>query len=166
MGINCSTPLYHDGLVFAASAYGNGGGAVKLNKDADGAFTAEEVYFASSMQNHHGGMIVVDDCLYGASGGNEGGFLVCLDFKSGKVLWRDRKAPKGSLAFADGRLYLRSEGGELLLIEPSREGLVERGRFDQPERSESPAWTHPVIANGKLYIRDQDVLFCYDVTAH
>ena len=165
MGINCSTPLYHDGLVFAASAYGSGGGAVKLNKDADGAVAVEEVYFASSMQNHHGGMIVVDDCLYGASGGNEGGFLVCLDFKSGKVLWRDRKAPKGSLAFADGRLYLRSEGGELLLIEPSREGLIERGRFDQPERSESPAWTHPVIANGKLYIRDQDVLFCYDLTA-
>jgi outer membrane protein assembly factor BamB len=165
MGINCSTPLYHAGLVFAASAYGNGGGAVKLNKDADGKVTADEVYFASSMQNHHGGMIVVDDCLYGASGGNEGGFLVCLDFKTGEILWRDRKAPKGSLAFADGRLYLRTEAGELLLIEPSREGLVERGRFDQPERSESPAWTHPVVANGKLYIRDQDVLFCYDISA-
>ena len=164
MGINCSTPIYHDGLVFAASAYGSGGGAVKLNQGADGAVEAEEVYFASSMQNHHGGMIVVDDCLYGASGGNEGGFLVCLDFKSGKILWRDRKAPKGSLAFADGRLYLRSEDGELLLIEPNREQFVERGRFEQPDRSESPAWTHPVIANGKLYVRDQDVLFCYDIT--
>jgi outer membrane protein assembly factor BamB len=164
MGINCSTPLYEDGLLFAASAYGSGGGAVKLRQGANGAIEAEEVYFVRNMQNHHGGMIVVDDCLYGASGGNEGGFLVCLDFKTGEVLWRDRKAPKGSLAFADGRLYLRSEDGELLLIEPSREGLVERGRFDQPERSESPAWTHPVIANGKLYIRDQDILFCYDVT--
>jgi len=164
MGINCSTSVYHDGIVFAASAYGTGGGAVKLIKGPDGAVAAEEVYFVRNMQNHHGGMIVVDDCLYGASGGNEGGFLVCLDFKSGEVLWRDRKAPKGSLAFADGRLYLRSEEGELLLIEPSRERFVERGRFDQPDRSESPAWTHPVIANGKLYIRDQDVLFCYDVT--
>jgi outer membrane protein assembly factor BamB len=165
MGINCSTPIYHDGIVFAASAYGNGGGAVKLNTDADGTVTPEEVYFVSGMQNHHGGMIVVDDCLYGASGGNEGGFLVCIDFKSGKILWRDRQAPKGSLAFADGRLYLRAEDGELILIEPSRERFIERGRFDQPDRSESPAWTHPVIANGKLYVRDQDVLLCYDIKA-
>jgi hypothetical protein len=166
VGINCSTPIYHDGLVFAASAYGNGGGAVKLTKQASGEITAEEIYFANAMQNHHGGMIVVDDCLYGAAGGNEGGFLVCLDFKSGEILWRDRDAPKGSLAFADGRLYLRAEDGELLLIEPSRERLIERGRFDQPDRSESPAWTHPVIANGRVYIRDQDLLLCYDVTAN
>jgi outer membrane protein assembly factor BamB len=165
VSINCSTPIYHDGLVFAASAYGNGGGAVKLNTNPDGTVAAEEVYFANSMQNHHGGMIVVDDCLYGASGGNEGGFLVVLDFKTGKILWRDRKAPKGSLAFADGRLYLRAESGELLLIEPNRERLVERGRFDQPDRTDSPAWTHPVIANGKLYVRDQAMLLCYDIKA-
>jgi outer membrane protein assembly factor BamB len=151
--------------VFAASAYGNGGGAVKLTKQASGEITAEEIYFANAMQNHHGGMIVVDDCLYGAAGGNEGGFLVCLDFKTGEILWRARDAPKGSLAFADGRLYLRAEDGELILIEPSRERLIERGRFDQPDRSESPAWTHPVIANGRVYIRDQDLLLCYDVTS-
>jgi outer membrane protein assembly factor BamB len=163
--INCSTPLYHDGLVFAASAYGNGGGAVRLSRDANGGVTAEEVYFTPRMQNHHGGMIVVDGCLYGASGGNEGGFLACLDFQTGELLWRDRQAPKGSLALADGRLYLRSEEGEMLLVEPNREQFVERGRFEQPDRSESPAWTHPVIANGKLYVRDQDVLFCYDVKA-
>lgn len=162
-GINCSTPIFHDDLIFAASAYGNGGGAVRLTKNASGEITAEEVYFATSMQNHHGGMIVVDGCLYGAAGGNEGGFLVCLDYENGDVLWRDRKAPKGSLAFADGRLYLRSEEGEVILIEPNRDGFVEQGRFQQPKRTESPAWTHPVIANGKLYIRDQDVLFCYDV---
>lgn len=165
MGINCSTPVYHDGMIFAASAYGNGGGAVKLNAAADGGIEANEVYFARNMQNHHGGMIVVDDCLYGASGGNEGGFLVCLDFKTGNVLWRDRKAPKGSLAFADRRLYLRSEDGELVLIEPSRDRLVEYGRFEQPDRTESPAWAHPVIANGRLYLRDQGQLFCYDIKA-
>jgi outer membrane protein assembly factor BamB len=165
MGINCSTPIFQDGLVFAASAYGAGGGAVKLAKDARGAITAEEVYFSTSMQNHHGGMIVVDGCLYGANGGNGGGFLTCLDFQTGEILWRDRKAPKGSLLLADGRFYLRSEEGEMVLIEPSREGLVERGRFDQPDRSSAPAWAHPVIANGKLYIRDQGLLLCYDVKA-
>ncbi len=165
MGINCSTPLYHEGLVFAASAYGTGGGLVKLSKDASGNTEAEEVYFTPKMQNHHGGMILLDGCLYGANGGNGGGFLSCLDFQTGEVLWSDRKAPKGSLALADGRLYYRTEKGTLMLIEPSREQLVERGRFEQPDRSKSPAWTHPVAANGKLYVRDQNLLFCYDVKA-
>lgn len=165
MGINCSTPIYQDGLVFAASAYGAGGGALKLSKDASGAVKAEEVYSTTRMQNHHGGMIVFDGCLYGADGGNSGGFIACLDFQTGDVLWRDRKGPKGSLALADGRLYLRAEEGTILLIEPNQEQYVERGRFDQPDRTRSPAWTHPVIANGRLYIRDQDLLLCYDVKA-
>jgi alcohol dehydrogenase (cytochrome c) len=165
MAINCSTPIFQDGLVFAASAYGNGGGAVELSKDASGTVKAEEAYFTTRMQNHHGGMIVVDGCLYGAHGGNEGGFLACLDFKNGELLWRDREAPKGSLALADGRLYLRGEDGAMLLIEPNSEGLVEHGRLEQPDRSSSPAWTHPVVANGKLYIRDQSLLLCYDVKA-
>ena len=170
MGINCSTPIYHDGLVFAASAYDAGGGLVKLSKDASGGVKAEEVYSTAKMQNHHGGMILLDGCLYGANGGNGGGFLVCLDFQTGKVLWDERdggqrRAPKGSVALADGRLYYRTEKGTMLLIEPNPKQYVERGRFDQPDRSESPAWTHPVIANGKLYVRDQDVLLCYDVKA-
>ncbi|OHB63528.1 MAG: hypothetical protein A2Y77_11370 [Planctomycetes bacterium RBG_13_62_9] len=164
-GIICSTPLYHDGLVFAASAYGAGGGLVKLSKDASGGVKAEEVYFSKKMQNHHGGMIVVEGCLYGANGGNEGGSLVCLDFQTGNVLWDGREGgvPKGSVALADGRLYYRTENGAMLLIEPNAKQCVERGRFDQPDRSKQPAWAHPVIANGKLYLRDQDVLLCYDI---
>ncbi|MHB9048569.1 MAG: outer membrane protein assembly factor BamB family protein [Pirellulales bacterium] len=170
MGINCSTPVYHDGLVFAASAYGAGGGLVKLSKDANGGIKADEVYSTAKMENHHGGMILLDGCLYGANGGNGGGFLVCLDFQTGKVLWDERdsgqrRAPKGSLALADNRLYYRTETGDMLLIEPSPKQYVERGRFEQPDRSEKPAWPHPVIANGKLYLRDQDVLLCYDVKA-
>jgi hypothetical protein len=170
MGLNCSTPLYHDGMVFAASAYGAGGGLVKLSKTVDGGVKAEEVYATRKMQNHHGGMILLDGCLYGANGGNEGGYLICLDFKTGNVLWDERddaqrRAPKGSLALADNRLYYRTEKGTLLLIEPSSKEYLERGRFEQPDRSSQPAWAHPVIANGKLYVRDQSVLFCYDVKA-
>jgi outer membrane protein assembly factor BamB len=162
-GIICATPLWHDGLVFAASAYGAGGGLVKLSKDAGGAVTAEEVYFTKKMQNHHGGMIVLDGCLYGANGGNEGGSLVCLDFKTGDVLWDGRGSgiSKGSLALADGRLYYRLENGTMLLVEPNAKQYLERGRFEQPDRTRQPAWTHPVIANGKLYLRDQDLLLCY-----
>lgn len=164
MGINCSTPIFQDGQIFAASADGTGGGAVKLVKDPKGVITPEEVYFTNTMQNHHGGMIVFDGCLYGANEGNEGGFLTCMDFKTDKVLWRDRNAPKGSLLLADERLYLRTESGTMLLIKPSRESLVERGRFEQPDHSRPPAWAHPIIANGNLYIRDQDSMFCDDVT--
>lgn len=169
-GINCSTPIYHDGTVFDASAYGTGGGLVKLTKDENGGVKAEEVYFSRKMQNHHGGMILLDGYLYGANGGNEGGALVCLDFKTGNVQWDerddpDRRAPKGSVAFADGRLYYRTEKGAVLLIEPSPKQYQERGRFEQPERSKQPAWSHPVIANGKLYLRDQDLLLCYDIKA-
>ena len=110
-----------------------------------------------------------DGALYGANGGNGGGNLICIDFQTGKVLWDERsgehRIPKGSIAYADDRLYFRTEDGAVLLIEPSREQYIERGRFEQPDRTDLPAWAHPVIANGKLYIRDQDLLLCYDIQA-
>ena len=167
-GINCSTPIYLDGHVFAASAYRAGGGLVRLSKSDGGGIKAEEVWFSGNMENHHGGMVVVDDCLYGANGGNGGGYLACLDFKTGEVLWDEgdrekRRVRKGSVVFADGRIYYRTEEGDVILIEPNRSEYLERGRFEQPDRTRQPAWTHPVVANGKLYIRDQDLLLCYAV---
>ena len=167
-GINCATPIYHDGMVFASSAYGAGGGVVKLSKDAGGGIKAEEVWFSRNMQNHHGGVILYNGCLYGANGGNGGGAMVCLDFATGNVLWNQRsegRAPKGSILLADDRFYYRTEDGTMLLIEPNSKKYVELGRFEQPDRSSAPDWAHPVIANGKLYLRDQDVLLCYDVKA-
>lgn len=169
-GINCSTPIFHDGHVFAASAYGNGGGLARLSKSEDGKIAAEEVWFSKSMENHHGGMLVHDGCVYGANGGNGGGYLVCIDMKTGDVLWNERdsdkrRAEKGSMAFADGRIYYRTEDGDVLLIEPNRKEYIEHGRFEQPDRTRQPAWTHPVVANGKLYIRDQDTLYSYNVKA-
>jgi len=165
---NITTPICQDGLIFASSAYGAGGGAVKLSKGPDGSLKADEVYFTKKMQNHHGGVVVVDGALYGAHGGNEGGYIACLDFKTGEQLWSERderRAKKGALVLADGRIYYRVEDGTMLLIEPSKTGYVERGRFEQPDRTRQPAWAHPVIANGKLYVRDQDTLYCYDVKA-
>ena len=168
--INCTTPIYQDGRVFAASAYGAGGGLVKLSKDGNGGIKADEVWFSKNMENHHGGVLVIDGCLYGSNGGNGGGYLICLDFKTGDVLWNERdsdkrRVTKGSVAFADGRIYYRTEKGTMLLIEPNRKEYLERGRFEQPDRSQKLAWPHPIIANGKLYLRDQDLLMCYDVKA-
>src|SRR2546426_2012901 len=125
MHINISTPLYHDGYVFAASAYGAGGGLARLVKKETGEFAAEEVWFSKSMENHHGGVILHDGALFGANGGNGGGYLACLDFKTGEVLWNERdsdkrRVTKGSVAFADDRIYYRTEEGPIVLIEPSR----------------------------------------------
>lgn len=154
---NCSTPLYHDGLVFAASAYGTGGGLAKLTRDGD-EIKAEEVYFTKKMKNHHGGMVLVGDYLYGEDGGQ----LTCLKFQTGAVQWAARKAGKGSIAYADGRLYYRNEGGPMILVECNPKKYVEHGRFTPP-RTRKPSWPHPVLANGKLLLRDQQYLYCYDV---
>jgi outer membrane protein assembly factor BamB len=154
---NCSTPLYRDGYVFAASSYGTGGGLAKLSREGD-KVKAEEVYFTKRMQNHHGGMVLVGDYLYGSNEEQ----LTCLEFMTGKVQWAEGKAGKGSIACADGRLYYRNEGGPMILVEANPKKYVEHGRFSPP-RTDKPAWPHPIVANGKLYVRDQQYLYCYDV---
>jgi outer membrane protein assembly factor BamB len=162
-GINISTPIVHDNQVFAAAGYGRGGGLAKLVQK-DNEITAEEVYFtAEHMKNHHGGMILKDGYLYGS---NDPGLLTCLEFATGKLMWEERKAGKGSITYADGHLYYRDEKGPIVLVEANPQQYVEKGRFKQPERSRNAAWPHPVIANSKLYIRDQDWLLCYDVKQH
>lgn len=157
---NCSTPLFSDGSVFAASAYGTGGGLATVTKDGD-KFDAKQVYFDKAMQNHHGGMVLVDGYIYGTGSSQ----LRCIEFKTGKVAWESNKTGKGSVTFADGRLYCRNERGKgtLTLVEANPKEYVEKGRFDQPERSGKEAWAYPVIANGRLYIRDQDTLIAFDI---
>lgn len=155
---NCSTPIYRNNHVFAASAYSTGGGLAKLTTTPAGV-TVNEVYFTKSMQNHHGGMVLVGDYLYGFDNSN----LTCLDFKTGEVKWSDRSVGKGSVTAADGHIYARSERGPVALVEATPQGYVEKSRFDQTDRSEMPSWAHPVISGGRLYLRDQDHLLCYDL---
>jgi outer membrane protein assembly factor BamB len=155
---NIATPIYRDHLVFAASGYSTGGGLARLMTSPSGV-SATEVYFTKRMQNHHGGVVLVGDNLYGFDGSN----LTCLNWKTGEVAWSDRSVGKGSLVCADGHLYVRSEHGTLALVEATPSGYVEKSRFEQPERSREPAWAHPVVVGGRLYVHDQDLLFCYDV---
>jgi outer membrane protein assembly factor BamB len=157
-GINCSTPVYRDQRVYAAAAYGKGGGMVELTREND-KVKAEEVYFHKNAENHHGGLVLVNGYLYGEGSGK----LVCREFKTGKEMWRADKPGKGSIACADGRLYYRNENGPIFLVETNPERPNIRGRFELPKASGKPSWPHPVIANGKLYIRDQQYLYCYDV---
>jgi outer membrane protein assembly factor BamB len=155
------TPIYSDGCVYVTSGYGVGGNLFKVTA-ADGKFAAEQVYANKAMANQHGGVIKVGDCVYGYSDSKG---WTCQDFKTGEVKWQDKeKLGKGSIAYADGHFYLRTEDkGVVALIEASPEGYREHGRFDQPSRSKCKAWPHPVIAGGRLYLRDQDVLLCYSL---
>lgn len=155
---NCTTCVTFRQTVFAASAYGTGGGLVWVRQTPEG-FTAKEEYFTKKMQNHHGGLILRDGALYGANGNT----LTCLDYPTGKVLWADHAPGKCSLLYADGRLYCRDEKGPISLVESTPKGFHLHGQFKQPDRSNREAWPHLVIANGRMYVRDQDLMLCYEV---
>ncbi len=157
---NVSTPVWYAQTIFAASNYGVGGGLVWPKKTPRG-FQPEEMYFVKQMKNHHGGLILVDGHLYGADDNR----LTCIEFKTGKVTWADASCGKCSLVYAEGMLYARNENGPVSLVEATPEGFRLHGRFNQPDRSGKNSWPHPVIAGGRLYLRDQDVLLCYDVRA-
>jgi outer membrane protein assembly factor BamB len=153
--------VYADGFVYVTSGYGVGCNLFKVTA-ADGKFSAEQVYANKVMSNQHGSVIKIGDYLYGY---DDGKGWTCQDFKTGEAKWQDKQLKKGSLVYADGRFYLREMEGQgvVALIEPSPEGYKEHGRFPQPNRSTKNSWPHPVIAGGKLFIRDQDLLLCYDV---
>jgi outer membrane protein assembly factor BamB len=161
-----SMPVFRDNLVYATVGFGEGCDLVRLTPKG-GAVAAEKVYATKEVQNRNGDVVLVGDHLYGHS---EKGGWVCQEFKTGRVVWSETDVlGRGSVTCADGRLYCCAEkGGVVALVEPSPEAWKEKGRFKLPQESKQrkPSgglWTHPVIANGKLYLRDQELLFCYDV---
>jgi outer membrane protein assembly factor BamB len=159
-GTNSPTPIFHDGYIFSSASGPRPGGAALLRLSADGqGVTATEVYLNKDLANHHGGVVLVGDAAFGTN--NAG--LVCVDVKTGETRWKNPSVGKGSVSVADGRLYVRSENGGVALVEATPTGYQEKGRFQQPDRSQKKAWPHPVIANGRLYLRDDEVLLCYDV---
>jgi outer membrane protein assembly factor BamB len=161
-----ATPIVHENYVFATVAFQQGCDLIKLAA-AGKEIKVEKVFSNRSIQNRDGGVVLVDGHLYGHSE-NRGWF--CVEFPSGKIAWTERnKLGRGSVTAAGSRLYCCAEnGGAVVLLEPSPQGWSERGRFTLPKESSKrkPSgglWTHPVIANGRLYIRDQELLFCYEI---
>ncbi len=155
---NCSAPVADGPYVFTASGYGTGGALFQLATQGNQT-RAEVKYRTNKMKNHHGGMVLHNGYLYGF----DEQVLTCLDLRTGNPAWQDRSVGKGSLTVADGKLILRSEGGPLALATMTPKGYQELGRFDQPDRSNRPAWSHPVVAGGKLYLRDWDKLLVYEL---
>jgi outer membrane protein assembly factor BamB len=161
---NIPTPLARDGLIYSAGA-GTGGGLVKLEGN-DGAVTARQVAFSPKLTTAIGGSVLVGDYFYGTSAEA----MLCAEFATGDLKWDDRALGAASLCCADGRLYLHGENGEVALVEATPTGYHEKGRFtppSQPKHSQAmeKAWAYPVVANGRLFIRDHATLWCYDVKA-
>ncbi|WP_254512192.1 outer membrane protein assembly factor BamB family protein [Anatilimnocola floriformis] len=156
---NCCSPIIDGNLVFASSSYGTGGGLTKVTS-AGSTQQAEEVYFEKKMACHHGGIVKVGDFMYS----NGGGALICMNFATGDIAWQNRASGKGSLCVADGMLYLLGEGHELALAEVNTEKYVEHGKFKLDGHGK-PAWAHPIVTGGRMYIRDQESLRVYDVRA-
>ena len=156
---NCSSALLiGTNAIFYASGYGTGGALLQFaGRQARPTLT----YKTEKMKNHHGGMVELDGFIYGA---NEN-ILTCLNAQTGMVGWQDRVngQGKGAITYADGHLYFRSENGPMFLIEATPRQFTLKGQFDQPERSNRQAWARPVVAAGKLFLRDQDLLLCYDL---
>jgi outer membrane protein assembly factor BamB len=164
---NIPTVIVRGEYVFASSGYGEGGSALLKLVPATGGVTAQQVYHlgATKLQNHHGGMVLVGDHLYFGHG-HEKGDPVCVEFLTGKVVWKQTHPPghgSAGVVYADGNLVFRWQDGTVGLIAATPAGYQLKGSFKQTDRSAAEAWSHPVIANGRLYLRDQDVLICYDV---
>jgi len=163
---NIPTPLVSGDLVFTSAGYGAGAALLKLSKTAQGV-EAREVYFleGKTLQNHHGGLVLVAGHVYAGHGHNRG-FPICVELLTGKVVWGGdiRNAGTGSaaVAYADGNLYFRYQNGTVLLIQATPAGYKEKGSFQIPD-VKGPSWPHPVIAGGKLYLREGDTIYCYDV---
>src|SRR6185436_1355019 len=153
---NVATPVARANRVFISSDYGTGGGVVEIKADNK----AQEIYFTKDMRNHHSSSILIGDYLYGFSSA----VLTAMKFDTGEVAWKDRSVGKGSLIYADGNLYCFSENGVVGLVEATPTGYREKGRFTIKQES-LPTWSHPALAGGRLYIRDQDTIYAYDVKA-
>ena len=155
---NIATPIVKGTRVFVSSDYGAGAALLDV-RAAGNIATASEVYFTRDMRNHHSSSVLVGENIFGFSSS----ILTALKFDTGAMVWRDRSVGKGSLIYADNRLYLYSEDGVVGLAEASPAAYREHGRFTIPQQSNLPTWSHPIIAGGLMILRDQDTVYAYDV---
>ena len=155
---NIATPVVKDNFVYSAASR-VGGGLVQVSAAKS---EPKEIYFAKSLPAGMGGSILIDGNLYGSIGAT----MSCVDYLTGTIKWQDRGIGSSSVCFADGKLYLHSDKNELAMIEASPEGYKSLGTCIPPgttDHGSAKAWTHPVISNGRLYIRDQGDIWCYDI---
>jgi outer membrane protein assembly factor BamB len=160
---NISTPIVLGTRVFATAGYGRGGALLELS-GSDGDVRAREVYFNRELNNKHGGVIIVGENIFADR--DDSGTPFCAELKTGKVKWHKNQRTKGessaAITYADGHLYVRYANGYVALVEATAEQYKERGCFKIPNADDN-SWNHPVVIGGRLYLREKDVLWCYDV---
>ncbi len=157
---NATDITVRENLIFLSTGYGKGSMLVKLKKAGD-AFQPETVWENKKMDNHHGGVILLADHVYGS--GHKAKGWACLELMTGK---ETHIAPgKGSITFADDRLYCLDEKGLVTLVQPLPAERKVVGSFQLPEGGKGAYWAHPVVCDGRLYLRHNDRLFAYDIKA-
>ncbi|WP_146513469.1 outer membrane protein assembly factor BamB family protein [Rubripirellula amarantea] len=166
------TPVLVGDQLYHTSDYGAGNTLLKLSAGDDGKLKTESIYHleGKTMRNHHGGVVLVDGVIYGFSKINRGVWMA-QDLESGEVLWEQSvdKNKSGSICYADGKLYCYNDtDGSCYLVTPNRDGWKETGKVVLPkqtelERDKGAIWAHPVVANQTLFIRDQDLIFAFDI---
>ena len=155
--IHPNTPIYHDGGLFCFSGYGQGG--VKLELSPDGS-NVKKAWFSEKLDSRMGAMVLVNGYLYGS--GDTGREWRCVDWKTGAEKYADKTIAKGTVVYADGMLYCYSERGELALVEATPAGFKIAGQT-KVELGTDQHWAHPVIGDGKLYIRHGNTLIAYKI---
>jgi outer membrane protein assembly factor BamB len=160
------SPVIKDDLVFSTAGYGLGGALIRQVAKGNGKFEVDEIYPADpDLANKQGGLVLCGDYLYGGSDGSN--VVLCVELMTGDVMWEARGAGRNSIsvAAADGCLYLHFSDGTMALAETNPDAYVEISDFETPSTDERPAWALPSIANGRLYLREGDSIFCYDISA-
>ena len=158
------TPIIRDDLVFFTAGYRRGGALLRQVAAEGGSISIDEIYpLNTQLSNKHGGVVLIGDYLYGGTDSSPIPF--CADLMTGELQWKERGSGSGSIAVvaADGHIYLRYQSGELTLIEANPKEFQENGSFTVPGSGDRPSWAHPVILDGKLYLREGDSLLCYDL---
>ncbi|MFP6762485.1 MAG: PQQ-binding-like beta-propeller repeat protein [Planctomycetaceae bacterium] len=155
---NCSSQIFYSNTIFSASGYGTGGALFRL-QSRGGTTMSQSGWQTREMKNHHGGMVEIDGFLYGC----DEQVLTCINLRTGDVAWKNRSVGKGSVTYADGHLYVRSEQGPVALVEVNPSRYLEKGRFEPAQKSGRRTWAHPVIAGGQMFLRDQDRLLACNI---
>ena len=161
---NVTMPIYHEGHLFMSTGYGEGARLWKLAKNSSGQIIPEEVWYEKFFDNQHGDVILVGDTVYGTTHNGGGGIWASIDFWTGKIGYNERSVGQGAIHFADGLIYGLSEKNRtVILLKPDPKKYVELGRFQLPNDADGMSWAHPVVADGRLYLRHAQYLYCYDV---
>jgi outer membrane protein assembly factor BamB len=160
-GLNISVPVWgSDNLLFLSSAYSGGSRVIKLTQKA-GKTTVEELWSHKRLRLHHGTAIRIGDYVYASSGDFGPSFLAGVNIKTGEIAFQDRSFPKTNLLYADGRLIILDEDGNLALATVSPEGLKVVSKV---ALMKNIAWTAPTLVGSKLYLRDRRTITALDLS--